>query len=544
MFFFANFLSGWLQSLWNDVPSTLADNQDMDPTLDHPNTVCLNVRYTIQQLNGHLLISLSNECRVGEAKQIILKEIIRKVQQQRHMTSLAVVNLLSILKSNQLVVIFAGRELSNDTLVGQSELENNSWVNVVNITGKFPAHSNEIIERPLSTTTAVLRTNDQNAHLDQISLLPADPKIDEAEQNPTGSSSDLKKSAKYFFVLCAANSCRRVRPGKLRVRCHKCHQETLILLTEPSCWDDVLTPERISGVCQREGCNGNRAEFYFKCCYSDFADHHFEPAAAVADDSDRVQPRPQSDALVIKEIRHNTLNILCLRCYEPTAQVFVFDCGHVLCLECLRDYFQTKLENRQFRLKEQIGYTLACPISCPNSEITNVHLFHVLGQEQYERYQRFAAEQYVVEQGGVYCPHCREAVLPERGACDRVICPTCHSLFCRACLGPVHGISGSVCPLNSGTSSSEHSTNSTHDLIDSFELVARNDLSSNASRWDPETIATIRQITKACPCCSTRVERNGGCAHMNCPLAQCGQEWCWVCEQPWTRDCQAYHWFD
>lgn len=37
------------------------------------------------------------------------------------------------------------------------------------------------------------------------------------------------------------------------------------VLLGPSCWDDVLIPNRIGGVCQSQGCNGNVAEFYFKC---------------------------------------------------------------------------------------------------------------------------------------------------------------------------------------------------------------------------------------------------------------------------------------
>ncbi|KAG9344544.1 hypothetical protein JZ751_011215 [Albula glossodonta] len=33
----------------------------------------------------------------------------------------------------------------------------------------------------------------------------------------------------------------------------------------PSCWDDVLIPERIHGVCQSRNCDGSVAEFYLKC---------------------------------------------------------------------------------------------------------------------------------------------------------------------------------------------------------------------------------------------------------------------------------------
>ncbi|EFB19683.1 hypothetical protein PANDA_009466, partial [Ailuropoda melanoleuca] len=33
----------------------------------------------------------------------------------------------------------------------------------------------------------------------------------------------------------------------------------------PSCWDDVLIPNRMTGECQSANCPGTAAEFFFKC---------------------------------------------------------------------------------------------------------------------------------------------------------------------------------------------------------------------------------------------------------------------------------------
>ena len=41
----------------------------------------------------------------------------------------------------------------------------------------------------------------------------------------------------------------------------------------------------------------------------------------------------------------------------------------------------------------------------------------------------------------------------------------------------------------------------------------------------------------------TPTERDGGCMHMICTNSRCGLHWCWVCQQEWTRDCMASHWF-
>ena len=41
---------------------------------------------------------------------------------------------------------------------------------------------------------------------------------------------------------------------------------------------------------------------------------------------------------------------------------------------------------------------------CEHSLITEVHHFHILGDEQYERYKRFAVEELVLRSGGLLCP--------------------------------------------------------------------------------------------------------------------------------------------
>lgn len=60
--------------------------------------------------------------------------------------------------------------------------------------------------------------------------------------------------------------------------------------------------------------------------------------------------------------------------------------------------------DRQFIPHPDIGYTLPCPAGCENSFIEEIHHFKLLTKEQYERYQRFATEEYVLQVGGVLCP--------------------------------------------------------------------------------------------------------------------------------------------
>ncbi|KAL1465981.1 hypothetical protein MTO96_026966 [Rhipicephalus appendiculatus] len=41
----------------------------------------------------------------------------------------------------------------------------------------------------------------------------------------------------------------------------------------------------------------------------------------------------------------------------------------------------------------------------------------------------------------------------------------------------------------------------------------------------------------------TPTERSGGCMHMVCSRSQCGFQWCWLCQDEWTRQCMGAHWF-
>ena len=63
--------------------------------------------------------------------------------------------------------------------------------------------------------------------------------------------------------------------------------------------------------------------------------------------------------------------------------VVVFDCqqGHCMCVDCFKEYCETRLKSRQFIQKPSIGYTLLCPNHCEGSEVREMHHFRMLGKE-------------------------------------------------------------------------------------------------------------------------------------------------------------------
>lgn len=49
---------------------------------------------------------------------------------------------------------------------------------------------------------------------------------------------------------------------------------------------------------------------------------------------------------------------------------------------------------------------------------------------------------------------------------------------------------------------------------------------------DIQSERTIDRVTKSCPGCGSRIEKNEGCMHMTC--TKCRYEFCWECLGPWA----------
>lgn len=66
--------------------------------------------------------------------------------------------------------------------------------------------------------------------------------------------------------------------------------------------------------------------------------------------------------------------------------VLVFTCssGHVICIECFIQYCLSRLNERRFVHDPVLGYTLPCPAGCPESLITAVHHFRLMGADSFQ----------------------------------------------------------------------------------------------------------------------------------------------------------------
>ena len=449
----------------------------------------INVRYGKQ--NQTFVLNLTPDMKVEDVK----KQLVDKIG----------VHLWS-----DIVIIFSGKELPNDLQLSDCDFGQNSIIHAINSLN-VKTRTNL---QPFSQTSI----NEKLTNLD-INDTSEEFRSELSERAPKTSDTQQKC---YFFVFC--NSCKKLMNGKLRVVCNICKNGTIVLDRDPKEWDDVLIPNRISGVCQSDECNGSSARFYFKCTSrlhsssEDFEDNR---------------------AVVLYLIRHNSIDVTCLVCMEIRETVLVFPCAskHVICLECFEQYCISRLNERRFIIDPQIGYSLNCPIGCPESLIQETHHFKLMPESDYQKYQRFAAEECVLSCGGLLCPQpgCGAGIIIEESdpdICNRITCGSCGFVFCRKCLQGFH----------IGDCLTEEATDAMVPSTSTFLGV--DPTNADQSKWDDMLTRTaIKLSTKPCPKCRTPTERNGGCMHIVCTRSQCGFNWCWICQTEWNRDCMGNHWF-
>ncbi|XP_074044098.1 E3 ubiquitin-protein ligase parkin isoform X4 [Macrotis lagotis] len=398
--------------------------------------------------------------------------------------------------ADQLHVIFAGKELRNDLTLQNCDLDQQSIVHIVQRAQRNDqkgdesgwnnsGHYRRVIGRePESLTRVDLSGSLLPAYSVGLAVILDNEDKDASHQ--TGNSGTPTYNS--FYVFCKG-ACQSVQPGKLRVRCSTCKQSTLTL----------------------------DQEFYFKC-----AAH---PTSA------------NETSVALNLITTNSRSISCITCTDIRSPVLVFQCihRHVICLDCFHLYCVTRLNDRQFIHDAMLGYSLPCVAGCPDSLIKELHHFRILGEEQYNRYQRYGAEEWVLQMGGVLCPSpgCGAGLLPEpevrKITCEPSNGLGCGFVFCRDCKEEYHeGECSSLFEASGATA----------------QAFMVDEQAAEKARWEEASKETIKKTTKPCPRCHIPVEKNGGCMHMKCPQPQCKFEWCWNCSLEWNRTCMGDHWFD
>ncbi|GLV38118.1 parkin [Carabus blaptoides fortunei] len=414
------------------------------------------------------------------------------------------------LEPDEVKIIFAGKELSDTTVIEDCDLGQQSILHAV---------KSRRICKKIDTSDILFEEDIPGSKPLCETLL--DLQLSPLEKQETITEEDKARNKAHFYVYCSG--CKGLKTGKLRVRCHFCKSGAFTVHSDPQSWDDVLIPKQITGLCENsedlcanilQNAEPTFAEFYFKC-------------------GEHTSQGESDQAVPLYLIKPNLRGIPCLACSDVCDPVLIFPCveGHVTCLDCFRQYCNTRLRDRQFRQHTEHGYTLGCPAGCPDSFITEIHHFRLLADAQYCQYQRFATEEYVLQAGGVLCPQpgCGMGIIADP-ECTKIQCINgCGFVFCRNCLQGYH--------------IGECLTLDTSELYVGQSSYNVDPARASKARWDEASKVTIKVSTKPCPKCRTPTERDGGCMHMICTRAGCEFHWCWVCQTEWTRDCMGSHWF-
>ncbi|XP_073690766.1 E3 ubiquitin-protein ligase parkin-like [Garra rufa] len=295
---------------------------------------------------------------------------------------------LQSVQPDRLRVIFAGRELCNESTLQGCDLPEQSTVHVVLPPSTSTQHSELVQEQRMEGgMESLTRLDLSGSRLTNASEGLAVILETNASRQGNSIGRTEAKAHSSFYVFCKT-VCKAIQPGKLRVRCKDCKQGTLTLSRGPCCWDDVLFPNRIHGVCQSQDCEGRMAEFYLKCAAHPTCDN--DSSAAL----DLIMP--------------NTRRVPCIACTDIIKFVF--------CRNCKAEYHEGPCRQRT------------------DTATGSALQGYIVDEEAALRARWEQASQETIAEITRPCPRCQVPV-EKSGGCMHMVCPRpqCKFEWCWLC---------------------------------------------------------------------------------------------------------------
>lgn len=197
--------------------------------------------------------------------------------------------------------------------------------------------------------------------------------------------------------------------------------------------------------------------------------------------------------------------VMCQICTETKTDTLAMPCGHEFCRECWSDFCEYKISEGPSCVHT----------SCPQAKCRETVTEEEIRAAQPALLPKFVDYQLrsFVESNPLarWCPGpgCNRVAFimgSSMGCAEQVVaqCDDCGTGFCMRCGHEPHAPS-------------------TCKELTTWQEKCRNE--SETANW-------ILANTKACPKCSSRIEKNQGCNHMSCQ--RCKHEFCWICLRPWA----------
>eukprot|EP01083_Nonionella_stella_P233968 823825_1 len=195
----------------------------------------------------------------------------------------------------------------------------------------------------------------------------------------------------------------------------------------------------------------------------------------------------------------------CGICFAPCdelSQIMIFDeCYHFYCMECLKHYLQSKLEDRNVK-------NISCPSDKCEHKLDHTEISYILTKEQYAKF-----DEYLLDKTLQSAEDCRFCPAVDCGAAmfgyadsPMLTCPKCQKQFCFNC-GTEEWHRGVTCAA--------------------FKKWKEDNGKADVKfdEW------VNKQNAKQCPQCKSFIQKNGGCDHMTCQ--NCKYEFHWITMEKW-----------
>lgn len=260
---------------------------------------------------------------------------------------------------------------------------------------------------------------------------------------------------------------------------------------------------------------------------------------------------------------------LCPICYDDDIQkedwIVLQHCGHAFCRDCVVDYIKQCAKDRT------PAHLLTCPDHNCNSEISNLDLQAILGEnhsEIFERISKASTDNFITSHTNFrFCPHpgCSgivhrfrqpkwasadydESILNYTGAVCTAVTPSSEKIGneCTLTYEGVEDPDYTNCRSRRQPKKAHRFCFSCGDAVHwpltcerleewknriSVEIGKVDDGEGNSDFNELAQKIWLKANTRPCPKCKIPIEKNDGCNHMVCH--SCHHEFCWICRQDW-----------
>ncbi|KAK1134306.1 hypothetical protein K0M31_012083 [Melipona bicolor] len=224
-----------------------------------------------------------------------------------------------------------------------------------------------------------------------------------------------------------------------------------------------------------------------------------------------------------QKIEFESNHFLCIICFDEYCGkqcTKLKNCSHVYCKNCIQQYITMKI-------KENNVKDITCPnLSC-NLDITRDEIKKFC-PELFQKYENTLLHITLnTMRDVIFCPRisCQYPLIKNDDD-TLAICSKCDYTFCTYCNKVYHGVEPCAMSLNSTLKLIEEYEKSNKDKKKLLQAkYGRKQLQIVVEKY--LTTEYLKENSKACPNCSTMIEKIDGCNKMTC--SYCKVCFCWLC---------------